>query len=326
MGERSVRAYQNIRNLVLGVFNRKFLIFLFFLALSGIFWLMMTLNETYEQEISVPLSLTNVPDNVVITTDIDTVLRVTVRDKGYTLVGYVYGERVKPLKINFQKYANKSAERGVVSSVELQKMAYRCLVNSSKVVSISPDKIELYFNYGSSKSVPVVINGKVETDKSYYLAQTRFWPRQVTVYANKFLLDSIKSVKIEPLHISNLSDTIIRDVKIEKMRGVKCVPSTVRIGLYPDVLTEESVEVPIRTLNVPEGMVMRLFPSRVKVKFIVGVGMYRNINEEQFDVVADYNEIANRKQDKCNVYLRRSPLGIRSPHLDVKQVDYLIEQ
>lgn len=326
MSERFARAYHNVRNLVLGVFNRKFLIFLFFLVLSSVFWLMMTLNETYEQEISVPMSLTNVPDDVVITTDLDTALRVTVRDKGYRLIGYLYGDSVKGVKINFNAYANKTSEQGVVPSADLQKMAYRSLVNSSKIVSVAPDKVAFYFNYGLSKSVPVVMDGKVDAGRSYYLAQTRFWPRSVTVYANKQLLDSIKSVKTEPLQISNLTDTVIRDVNIAKKRGVKCVPSKVRIGLYPDILTEESMEVPIRAINVPEGMTMRMFPSRVKVKFVVGVGIYRNINAEQFDVVADYNEIANQKRDKCDISLLRSPVSVRSPQLEIKQVDYLIEQ
>ena len=34
--------------------NKEILLFLFFLALSGAFWLSLTLNETYEQEFSVP--------------------------------------------------------------------------------------------------------------------------------------------------------------------------------------------------------------------------------------------------------------------------------
>ena len=42
-----------IRNFLFSVVNKQFLIFLFFLAFSGIFWLLMALNETYEREFSV---------------------------------------------------------------------------------------------------------------------------------------------------------------------------------------------------------------------------------------------------------------------------------
>src|SRR3712207_6001934 len=75
--------YRIIRNFLFSWLNREFLIFLFFLALSGLFWLLMTLNETYEAEISVPVRIVNVPRNIVLTTEVDDTFRVTVRDKGF---------------------------------------------------------------------------------------------------------------------------------------------------------------------------------------------------------------------------------------------------
>ena len=83
--ERLSHDYKNIRNFLFGFLNKEFLIFLFFLALSAIFWLMMALNETYEREITVPMSLTNVPKNVVLTTEMDSTVKVTVRDKGFKI-------------------------------------------------------------------------------------------------------------------------------------------------------------------------------------------------------------------------------------------------
>ena len=42
------RALEKVRNLLLRILNKQFLIFLFFLILSSVFWLIMTLNETYK--------------------------------------------------------------------------------------------------------------------------------------------------------------------------------------------------------------------------------------------------------------------------------------
>lgn len=325
MDERREQAYKCVRNFLLGLFDRKFLI-LFFLALSSIFWLMMTLNETYEQEIVVPVSLMNVPKNAVITTEVDSTLRVTVRDKGYTLVTYMYVERVRPIKINFATYANKNTGYGVVPAADLQKMVYQRLIGSSRIVSLNPDKVDFYFNYGLSKTVPVRMSGSVTPERSYYLARTRFWPERVTVYASKAILDSISHASTAPVRIVNFSDTVVREVKLAKIKGVKFVPSSVRMGLYPDILTEESVEVPIRPVNVPEGKALRTFPSRVNVRFIVGASMFRDVKPEQFEAVVDYNEVASRSSDKCNVYLRTSPQNVRDARLVVQQVGYLIEQ
>lgn len=71
-----------VRNFLFSSANREFLTFFFFLVLSTIFWLMTALNETYEREIGVPAYLVNIPKNVVVTSDMEDTVRVTVRDKG----------------------------------------------------------------------------------------------------------------------------------------------------------------------------------------------------------------------------------------------------
>ena len=51
--------------------------FLFFLALSGIFWLQTTLNEVYEREFAIPVSVTGMPKNAVLTSDETDTVRIS---------------------------------------------------------------------------------------------------------------------------------------------------------------------------------------------------------------------------------------------------------
>ena len=74
------------RNFLFTLVNKECLIFLFFLCLSGIFWLLMTLNETYEMEFRIPVRVVNIPNNVVLTSEETDTVRVTLRDKGLMLV------------------------------------------------------------------------------------------------------------------------------------------------------------------------------------------------------------------------------------------------
>ena len=136
-----------VRNFLFSWMNREFLVFLFFLILSGAFWLLMSLNETYEKEIEVPVQLVEVPKNVVLISDSTVNVRVAVRDKGFSLLAYLYGNKVRGVKILFRNYAKNSGS-GLVPSAELQKLIYRQLFNSSQIVSVKPDKFEYFFNYG----------------------------------------------------------------------------------------------------------------------------------------------------------------------------------
>ena len=322
----SQRTYETFRRFLLTVVNKDFLIFLFFLALSSMFWLILTLNETYEKDIDVPLQMTNVPKNVVLTTPLEDTVRVTVSDKGYMLMTYMYGDVIRPVTLNFGSYANQQTGKGTVPVADFYKHLYTQLYSSSKITSVKPERLEFYFNHGQSKRVPVKLAGRVEPGKSFYLARTLFWPDSVTIYAGKHMIDSIKAAYTEELDIVNLQDTVIREVSLQKLRGVKTVPEKVRIGLYPDVLIDESMEVPIVAVNMPEGRVLRTFPARVKVHFTCGVRTFRQIRPSQFRVEVDYQELSAKPSEKCELHLRTYPHAVLKAWLELTNVDYLIEQ
>ena len=140
------------------------------------------------------------------------------------------------------------------------------------------------------------------------------------------MLSKIQTVLTEALNISNFSDTVTRVVSLRKIAGAKVVPSQVKVTLFPDVLTEGSVDVPITTINKPESLVVRTFPQTVKVKYNVGANLYRFVHPSDFVVNVDYKEIAAHPSDKCNLYLHSNSRFARNARLENTQVDYLIEQ
>lgn len=323
---RQNQIFKVVGNFLFSSLNKEFLIFLFFLLLSGAFWLMMALNETYEEELKVPVRLVGMPRNAVMTDEPADTVKVTVRDKGFTLVTYKYGHWFRPLTFKFATYANEDQGYGAIPAADIIKQVQSQLYGSSKLLSVKPEKLDFYFTYGASKKVPIRFRGKISTSKSYYLAHTEFSPMMVTAYANKKVLDELKYVEIEPFNYRNLQDTIHQNVRLQKIRGVKLVPSTVRLSVYPDVLTEESIEVPVSAVNMPAGMVLRTFPSRVTVRFTIGASQFRMIRPEQFNVVVDYQALAENPSDKCTLQLRSVPSSVSKAKLELDKVDYLLEQ
>ena len=323
---RQNQIFKVVGNFLFSSLNKEFLIFLFFLLLSGAFWLMMALNETYEEELKVPVRLVGMPRNAVMTDEPADTVKVTVRDKGFTLVTYKYGHWFRPLTFKFATYANEDQGHGAIPAADIIKQVQSQLYGSSKLLSVKPEKLDFYFTYGASKKVPIRFRGKISTSKSYYLAHTEFSPMMVTAYANKKVLDELKYVEIEPFNYRNLQDTIHQNVRLQKIRGVKLVPSTVRLSVYPDVLTEESIEVPVSAVNMPAGMVLRTFPSRVTVRFTIGASQFRMIRPEQFNVVVDYQALAENPSDKCTLQLRSVPSSVSKAKLELDKVDYLLDQ
>ena len=75
-----------VRDFLFSNLNKQFLTFMSFLAISAIFWLVSTLNANYEKELKIPVQIRQIPKNVVLTSDEVDTIRVTVRDKGWTIL------------------------------------------------------------------------------------------------------------------------------------------------------------------------------------------------------------------------------------------------
>ena len=315
-----------IRSFLFSRANKEFLLFLFFLFISGGFWLLMTLNESYEQEIAFPVHITNVPKDVMLTSDeVDTV-RVTIRDKGTQLIGYLYDEKVRQLKVNFRNF-DRGNGTGFVPAADLQKLIQQRLSMSAKISAIKGDGLHIVYNTGASKRVPVRWSGRVTPEHMYFISHVEYSSDSVTIYASEHMLDSIKSIATEPLNYTGFRDTLSISCQLQKIKGVKIVPNRLNITFFTDVLTEESIEdIPVEGINMPEDKVLRTFPSRVKVSFVTGVNNYRNLKASDFRVVADYNEIMAHPSEKCNLHLQVIPAGISRATLLTTQADYLIEQ
>lgn len=314
-----------IRNFLFSKINKELLIFLFFLALSGVFWLSLTLNDIYEQEFSIPVTIADVPKNAVLTSDeVDTV-KMTIRDKGIVLVAYHYGDYLNNIHIHFRSYMRNNGT-GSISAQDLQKLVYQRLLSSSKIVGVKPEKLDFYYSFGTKKQVPVRWRGRIIPEELYFISRTEYSPDSVTVYASDEKLDSINVAYTEPLNYTNFRDTLIVNCQLNKLKGIKMVPDHIQVSFFTDVLTEERIEgIPIKGVNMPEGKVLRTFPAKVTVSFVTGVSVYRDLRPEDFLVVADYQEIKQNPSEKCRIYLKNVPAGISRAKLETDLVDYLIE-
>ena len=315
-----------IRNFLFSKTNREFLIFLFFLALSSVFWLLMTLNETYEKEIAVPVHIVDVPSDIMLTNDEADTVKVTIRDRGFQLLPYLYTDKLRNVRVNFNTY-DQGSGTGVISNAELAKAIKHHLAASSKISSIKPEKLTYYYTTGISKRVPIRWKGRVLPEQLYFLSHVSYDPDSVTVYASEERLDSIHMAYTEQLNYVDFRDTLVVDCHLRKMEGVKIVPDHVKVTFYTDVLTEESIDgIPVQGVNLPRGKRLRTFPAKVTVKFVTGVNVYRTLSPSDFIVIADYNEIVSQQSEKCNLYLQEVPQGVTRATLVTKQVDYLIEE
>ena len=81
-----VKTRKQIKDFLLSAKSREFFIFLFFFFMAGGFWLLQTLNNDYEADFSIPVKLKGIPNDVVITSEPASEIRVRVKDEGTVLL------------------------------------------------------------------------------------------------------------------------------------------------------------------------------------------------------------------------------------------------
>ena len=323
------RAYLNatkdMKDFLLSAKSREFFIFLFFFLIAGGFWLLQTLNNDYETEFSIPVRLKNVPNNIVITSEPSTSLKLTVKDKGTALLNYKLSRKFFPVTLDFSDY-NGVNNHVRIYSTELQKKVQAQLNASTQLLSIKPDTLDYIYATGESKRVPIKLKGSVSAARMYYLSDTIFSPDSVLVYAPKKALDSITVAYTQPVNIDNISDTLNMQVALNQWRGIKFVPPVVDLQLPVDIYTEKTVEVPIVGVNFPTDRILRTFPSKVKVTFQVGLSQFRQVTEEDFQIEVSYEELMKLGTDKYTIKLRSYPSMVNQLRVNPTEVDFLIEQ
>ncbi len=316
---------EKVKDFLLSDNCKESLIFLFFFIISFGFWLLQTLKNDYEADFHIPVRLKNVPDNVVLTSGPPAQLAVRLKDKGTVLVNYMFANKFYPVNIDFNAYKGHNGHARIAGK-ELTDPINGQLKSSTQLVSIMPDTLEFIYTEGKGKKLPVRLHGSLSTDPLHYITDTIFTPDSVMVYAPPQIGDTLEWASTEFTQFTNLSDTAEKEVNLRPIKGVKYVPELVRMKLPTDIITEKTVEVPLKGAGFPPDKILRTFPAKVTVTFQIGLNRFRDVVPEDFIIEIPYNELLNDTTDRYKVKMKSYPPGISHLRIAPEEIDYLIEQ
>lgn len=321
---RGLQFIRYIRKLLSDIWSKQFLVFLFFVGLSLAFWLFQNLSGYYESEFEIPVRLVNVPERVVVTTEPQSTLRVTLKDHGSTLLQYRYLSPLKPVVIDFSQYDTRSGHV-VIFTRELIKQITQQLFSSTRITAYRPDTLEYYYSFGSHKRIPVRFNGHIGARGQLRVSGLSLRPDSVSVYALPSVLDTITAAYTLPVSISALGRDTTFSVPLRRIRGAKYSPTAVRTAVRVDQITEKTVQVPVEMVNFPATKVLRTFPTKVSITFQIGTSNYNSITADNFVIVVSYDELMNNYSGKFTPRLKTVPAGVSHVRINPREVEFIIE-
>jgi len=311
--------------------NKKIIRYLSFVIIATIFWFLNALSKDYTTVVSYPVNYVDFPKDKALIKDLPQKLSLEVKGYGFALLRYKISTAFLPITFNINSYTdNKLIKNNILNHTihtnSIKGKIARKLSKDIKVLSISPDTIGLHFSKIIEKKVPIIprINA---TYASQYAQNGNISvsPDSIKIYAASIVADTINTVYTDLLTFKNLNKSIKRNVPIDRQEGIKYEFKRTIVNIPVDQFIESSKSVPVKTLNMPKNLALRLFPDKIKVKYRVGLSKYSEISEKDFSITVNYNH-HNKQSNILKVNLDSFPKCITNIEIIPSKVEYIVEK
>lgn len=306
--------------------SKEGLIFVAFLLMSFFFWMLQAFQDTSDYTLKVPLHYETLPAHITITNELPKQVEVRLQDRVSTLYSYYRHRKEMQLDLNLMDWYRGEGVSKVPTGVLESRLRAR-LNPTTRILSLHPDTLPVYFVEKASKEVSIRLNHSLVPASQYmFTIQPRVQPSTVQIFAPPTVLNHVEYVETELLEKSEIMDSIQLNVALKPIKGVQFAFSTVRVLMKSEAFTEQTLSIPVQGLGFPEGDSLLSFPKNVDVTFFVCLSDFKNMHPDSFQLVVDYKQIAQSKSKLQQPKLIRHPERIRNIRMRPSQVDCLIEK
>lgn len=322
-GNKSLRrAAVRVRRLLRSSRGKDILIFLLFLGVSYVFWIIMTLNDDMQRDTRVRLEITDVPEGYAFVSEPPPFLQVGIRDKGTVLANYTIGGG-RTLKINYSDLTfDESKDRVTLTEQQLNSRLRSLFDPTTQIVSIRPDSLSLIVTDRAPNAARVVADVEATAASQFVISgPITVTPDTVKVYSARHLRIRPHVVKTAKITRSELKDTLCLEVRLMPEPGTRMEPSKVLVTVPVEPLISKNREVSVQLVHAPGNDAVVLFPSRVRVSYLLPMSLYNSENNV-VTVTADYSQ---HHDGKMPLAIGALPDYYRGVELSTDSVEYLIE-
>lgn len=309
--------------------NKNFAAYLICVLIATILWLLINLNKEYNTVLSYKIEYVNFPKNKINTSVLPEKLLLNVKANGFALLGQVMLGKLNPIQIDVAGYfKNIGITKNKTTYINTENIKERIdnqLGNKIKATHISPNSIYFNFEDAVSKKIPIIPELNYTIKKQYILSEKiSINPDSVLITGAKNIIDTIRHISTEPVELKNIHKETSLNVKLLPIENTKFDKDKTTLILRVEPSTEVHHTLPVICRNIPDSLVIKLFPGKITVKYEVALSRYQKINTKDFVFEVNYDE--TKKSSKLSILHSRSPEYIENISFSPQQVDYIIEK
>lgn len=290
------------------------------MAVAFVFWVFLSLDTEVQRDFELPVELADVPDSVTVIGQVPPALGVSVKGKDSQLLRFLWG-KMSPIKFKWQE--NVQDASFVINKPRLESRLREYFGNGVQIISCRPDSLRLSFTSQTGVKVKLMVQADIHPNLQYIVSgPIKADVDSVTLYSVADLPRSLKFVSTEPIVKSDLNDTMRYEVAVKPISGVRIIPDKVVVTVPVEPLISRKRNVRIDVNNMPEGVSLITFPSKIEISYLVPMSAYND--DYQMKAYVDYRNVKPSRR-KLPVTISAVPSVYHNVSFSPDSVDYIIE-
>lgn len=294
-----------------------------FVTIAALLWLLIKLSSNYTVTEPLTINMKDAPADLVLTNGTQKI-KVTLSTSGFELLNYYFKPSSRrKVDISLEEvplHKDSESTYSFGSSYAKEKVASFLALEPNEV-SFDENRIVLNMEQLDSIKVKVVPNVDITYEKQYNrLGKIQLTPDSVTIYGPKNKISSIDNVYTQNLTLRNVNQNIDTEIPLKLDDALNANHKNVNVKIFVEKYTEAIANVPINNNSKQN---LRLFPDKVKIKYIVSLTDYNITKENYFKVDIDTADISP-DNNFLPIYLTDYPSNIRILSIEPKEVEYII--
>jgi len=311
--------------------DKNALIFLVFLFLSTCFWILNALQEdNYTTEVNYPVRFSNFNDTELVNGNLKRNLTLKIKGGGFAILKYHLKDQflIESIDVSELQRVEMNGSTGAILSVkDYYKRIENKLANGMELVGVTPDTLFVPLMKKTTKKLPVKVDVTVTfAQQCQYSGLISVKPDSITVSGPESILDSLTFITTKPVAYEELSDTLVRNVVLVEQEMVEMEQKRVVVTIPVEPFTEAFVMVPVHALNLPDSLVLKSFPSEIKVSYHIGLSR-ELLRPSDFNVNVDFASVdIENPPSRLKLKLNEQPEHINNMTYAPLFVEYLLEK
>jgi len=312
--------------------DRDVVTFGFFLLLSFIFWYLNSIEKDVEYDIKYPVRYINIPEERILAEDLPARLDLYLKGPGYSILRLKLSVNRSPVildvsTINYRRVpGSRTLSYYVITSGLIPKLRNQ-LRTECEITSIKPDTLFFSFDRIITRQIAVIPDVEIITEKQYLVKGSIIVdPDTIVITGPKRIIDTLRAVRTKSRKLRGINETISRSIALVAPKECDISAKKVTLTIPVEQFTEAEIKVPVKILNCPDSISIKIFPDIVTVKGLVAIGDYKRFEEIPFEVVLDLAKADLKSSEKIPVGFRNIPPFVTSLRVTPAKVDFLIEK